>query len=70
MTAYPSNHSVTELGFSIPVWKGSVIVGNESMPSETYHTLVLSANESETGVKMTSGDDDTEFILVRFGLTI
>ncbi|KAE9401492.1 hypothetical protein BT96DRAFT_956526 [Gymnopus androsaceus JB14] len=57
------DHSAGWTAF-IYIWKGSVIVGNESMPSETFHTLVLSANEGETGVKMTSGDDDTEFILV------
>lgn len=48
------------------VWKGSLIVGNETIPSESFYTLVLSANQDETGVKMTSGDDDTQFILVCF----
>ncbi|KAJ3734120.1 RmlC-like cupin domain-containing protein [Lentinula guzmanii] len=48
----------------IYIWKGSVIVGNDSLPAESFHTLVLSANEGETGVKMISGDDDTHFILV------
>ncbi|KAJ3852317.1 RmlC-like cupin domain-containing protein [Lentinula lateritia] len=48
----------------IYIWKGSVIVGNDTIPDESFHTLVLSANKGETGVKMISGDDDTHFILV------
>ncbi|KAF7357393.1 Pirin domain-containing protein [Mycena sanguinolenta] len=47
----------------IYVLKGSLIVGNESIPQEQYHTLVLSANSNETGVLLKSGSEDTEFML-------
>lgn len=46
------------------VWKGSVLVGDETLAHETFNTLVLSADSKETGVKLTAGEDNTEFILV------
>jgi quercetin 2,3-dioxygenase len=45
------------------VWKGSVIVGDETLPHETFNTLVLSAEPGETGVKLTAAEDGTEFVL-------
>ncbi|KAF5392202.1 hypothetical protein D9757_001411 [Collybiopsis confluens] len=48
----------------IYIWKGAVTVGDDTLPAEAFHTLVLSSNEGETGVKLTSADDSTEFILV------
>ncbi|EMD38504.1 hypothetical protein CERSUDRAFT_82776 [Gelatoporia subvermispora B] len=44
--------------------KGSIAVGDNSVPHEAFYTLVLSADEDETGVKITSGDDNTEFVLI------
>ncbi|KAJ7722895.1 RmlC-like cupin domain-containing protein [Mycena maculata] len=45
------------------VLKGSLIVGSDSIPHERFHTLVLSANSTETGVLLKSGSDDTELML-------
>ncbi|KAJ7722903.1 RmlC-like cupin domain-containing protein [Mycena maculata] len=47
----------------IYILKGSLIVGSDSIPHEQFHTLVLSANSTETGVLLKSGSDDTEFML-------
>lgn len=44
--------------------KGSVIVGDETMPHQSFHTLVLSGEASETGVKLTAAEDNTDFVLV------
>ncbi|OCH95507.1 hypothetical protein OBBRIDRAFT_720226 [Obba rivulosa] len=48
----------------IYVLKGSITVGGETLPHEAFHTLVLSADENETGVEVTSTDENTEFVLV------
>ncbi|KAI0341726.1 hypothetical protein BDW22DRAFT_1358575 [Trametopsis cervina] len=48
----------------IYIWKGSVSVGDETLAHETFNTLVLSADSKETGVKLTAGEDNTEFVLV------
>jgi len=48
----------------IYLFKGSLGVGNETIPNETFHTLVLSADASETGAKLIAGEDDTQFVLV------
>ena len=47
----------------LSVWKGSLLVGNDTVPREAFNTLVLSSEKDETGVSLT-GEDDTEFILV------
>lgn len=36
------------------------------MPNEAFHTVVLSANDNETGVSVTAAEDNTEIILVSF----
>ncbi|KAI3610612.1 pirin domain-containing protein [Moniliophthora roreri] len=46
------------------LWKGAVKISNDTIPTEAFHTIVLSAKEGETGVFITAEDDDTEFILV------
>lgn len=46
------------------ILKGSVNVGSDTMSTEAFHTVVLSANDSETGVSVTAAEDNTEFILV------
>lgn len=46
------------------VWKGAVRIGENSPDYETFHTLVLSHEDGETGVKLTAGKDDTQFVLV------
>jgi len=46
------------------ILKGSVSVGSDTMSTEAFHTVVLSANDSETGVSVTAAEDSTEFILV------
>ncbi|KAF9451077.1 hypothetical protein P691DRAFT_664057 [Macrolepiota fuliginosa MF-IS2] len=47
----------------IYIWKGSIAVGEETMPNPTFHTLVLSAEEGQTGVKLTAGEEGAEFVL-------
>ncbi|KAI0818559.1 pirin domain-containing protein [Irpex lacteus] len=47
----------------IYILKGSVIVGEDTLPHETFNTLVLSAESGETGVKLTAAEDGTEFML-------
>ena len=46
------------------VLKGSVIVGDDTIAQEAFHTIVLSAEPNETGVKLTAAEDGTEFVLV------
>lgn len=47
------------------VLKGSVAVGDQvEPPHAAFHTLVLSSGSKETGVKLTAGEDNTEFVLV------
>ncbi len=46
-------------------WKGALTIGSETIPHEAFHTLVLSAQEGETGVKITAAEDNSEFVLVR-----
>jgi redox-sensitive bicupin YhaK (pirin superfamily) len=59
--SYPSASGWTAF---IYILKGTLIVGRESIPQEQFHTLVLSANQNETGVLLKSGSEDTEFMLV------
>ncbi|KAI0695929.1 RmlC-like cupin domain-containing protein [Cytidiella melzeri] len=47
----------------IYLWKGSLIVGEDTLAHETFNTLVLSADAGETGVKLTAVEDGTEFVL-------
>jgi len=47
----------------IYILKGTLIVGQDSIRQEQFHTLVLSANLNETGVLLKSGSEDTEFML-------
>ncbi len=49
---------------ALSVWKGTVQIGEETMPNPTFHTLVLSAEEGQTGVKLTAGEEGAEFVLV------
>ncbi|EKM55411.1 uncharacterized protein PHACADRAFT_143719 [Phanerochaete carnosa HHB-10118-sp] len=44
--------------------KGSVVVGDDEKAHEPYHTLVLSADSDETGIKLTATQDRTEFVLI------
>lgn len=46
------------------IMKGSVRVGSESISHNSFHTLVLSAEDDQDGVKLTATEDDTEFILI------
>ena len=49
-----------------PVLKGSGTIGDkEDLPHTAFHTLVLSGEPQETGVKLTAVEDHTEFVLVR-----
>ena len=45
--------------------KGSVNIGGEAVTHESFHTLVLSSEPEETGVKVTAAEANTEFVLVR-----
>ena len=52
------------------VLKGSVKVGSpNSKVYQTFNTIVLSSNENEDGVQLTSAEDDTELILVCYKLS-
>lgn len=44
--------------------KGSLQVGEEPTAHEAFHTLVLSGDENEGGVKLTALADDTEAVVV------
>ncbi|CAK5263345.1 unnamed protein product [Mycena citricolor] len=47
----------------IYVLKGTLLVGNDSIAHEAFHTLVLSADDVESGVLLKSGTNDTELML-------
>ncbi|KAK7050525.1 Pirin domain-containing protein [Favolaschia claudopus] len=47
----------------IYILKGTLLVGRDSVPQEQFHTLVLSADQNETGILLKSGSADTEFML-------
>ena len=47
------------------VFKGSVKVGESDEVIPTFHTVVLSNAEGETGVRLTAAEDNTELVLVR-----
>jgi len=46
------------------VLKGSVRVGSEPISHDPFHTLVLSTDDGQNGVKLTATADDTEFVLI------
>ncbi|KAI6036627.1 RmlC-like cupin domain-containing protein [Pisolithus microcarpus] len=46
------------------LWKGAVKIGNDGPVHDSFHTLVLSNAEGETGVQLTAVEDDTEFVLI------
>ncbi|PSS06886.1 hypothetical protein PHLCEN_2v3514 [Hermanssonia centrifuga] len=46
------------------ILKGSLIVGDQPIAHEAFHTLVLSADSKETGVKLTAGEEHTELVLI------
>jgi len=47
----------------IYLWKGSVTVGDDGSENDTFHTLVLSSENGESGARITATKDDTEFVL-------
>lgn len=49
----------------VPVLQGSVIVGQDSIASESFHTIVLNNDKNATGVSLAAAEDNTEFVLVR-----
>jgi len=46
------------------ILKGSVSIGSDTLANDAFHTVVLSANDNETGVSLTGAEDDTELVLV------
>ncbi|KAJ3573964.1 hypothetical protein NP233_g2089 [Leucocoprinus birnbaumii] len=58
-------HLLSATGWTafIYLWKGAITVGDETMPNPTFHTLILSAEDGQTGVKLTAGEDGAEFVL-------
>ncbi|OAX44600.1 hypothetical protein K503DRAFT_678410 [Rhizopogon vinicolor AM-OR11-026] len=46
------------------IWKGAVSIDENSPVQESFHTLVLSNEDGETGVQLTAGEDDTQFVLI------
>lgn len=60
----PSAHSL-RVPKPIQVFKGSVKVEESDEVIPTFHTVVLSSGEGETGVRLTAVEDNTELVLVR-----
>ena len=60
-------HQHVHYGFPKPiqVFKGSVKVVESDEVIPTFHTVVLSSGEGETGVRLTAVEDNTELVLVR-----
>ncbi|KAF8881913.1 RmlC-like cupin domain-containing protein [Infundibulicybe gibba] len=48
----------------IYILKGSILVGSESLPQDSFHTLVLTHESDESGVAVTATKGDTEFVLI------
>lgn len=48
----------------IYVLKGAVSVGESGPVNDAFHTLVLSNEDGETGVRITAATDDTQFALI------
>ncbi|KAJ8594308.1 hypothetical protein M405DRAFT_784754 [Rhizopogon salebrosus TDB-379] len=46
------------------IWKGSVNIGENNPNYDAFNTLVLSNEDGETGVQLTAGKDDTQFVLI------
>ncbi|KAI6109151.1 RmlC-like cupin domain-containing protein [Pisolithus croceorrhizus] len=46
------------------IWKGAIKIGNIGPVHDSFHTLVLSNAEGETGVHLTAVEDDTQFVLI------
>ncbi|KAF9227972.1 hypothetical protein BS17DRAFT_793565 [Gyrodon lividus] len=46
------------------IWKGAVSVGDNGPVNDSFHTLILSNENGETGAQLTATKDDTQFILV------
>ncbi|KAG6820605.1 hypothetical protein H0H93_014521 [Arthromyces matolae] len=44
--------------------KGSLSIGSETTPHDSFHTLVFSSAANETGISITATEDETEVILV------
>lgn len=51
----------------IYILKGSISLGTQSTSYDAFNTLVLTANDTETGVSLTATADQTEFVLVSIG---
>lgn len=47
----------------IYILKGSVLIGSDSALQQSFNTIVLSANQNESGVEVRAGEDETEFVL-------
>ncbi|TFY83896.1 hypothetical protein EWM64_g115 [Hericium alpestre] len=47
---------------------GAIRIGTDPTPQPQYHTLILSAKESEEGVAITATEDTTDFILASTAL--
>ncbi|PFH54398.1 hypothetical protein AMATHDRAFT_72885 [Amanita thiersii Skay4041] len=48
----------------IYVLQGSINVGTENIPHKQFYTLVLSSDNTQNGVSITSLENNTEFVLV------
>ncbi|KAH8834687.1 pirin domain-containing protein [Flagelloscypha sp. PMI_526] len=48
----------------IYILQGSVLVGSETVPYPEFHTLVLSSEDDETGIKISAAEHQTDFIIV------
>ena len=63
-----SDTIITAKGWTsfIYILKGSVSLGSQPTSYDAFNTLVLTANDTETGVSLTATADNTEFVLVGF----
>jgi len=48
----------------IYIWEGAVSVGEDGPVNDSFHTLVLSNDDGQTGTRLTAAKDDTQFVLI------
>jgi hypothetical protein len=49
---------------SLAVLNGKITIGDSKVTHDAFHTLVLSADDQETGVSVTALEGNTDFVLV------
>lgn len=64
MSAFVPSGDTHILTSRLTALKGSIKVGSEPIVHEQFYTLVLSGDETETGVQITAVDEDSEALIV------